>query len=385
MMSSPHSTNPLARLPQLVMRESKLCRKFTQYLHLGEKYEEINIFMGIGFISGRDGLSQGLPIDILNMIIVADEVRLKLSPAKPVIHLLIADHMAYQHLNGEELLLAKNVAKGYQENIVALLRSLSLQDYVNIHLSSEVIEDERFQMILKNLQSKEARDVAKSEDNLAVDVLSCQKKYTASHRFYFLNQTALVKYFKEVFQCHIKIGWSKGSTYKTILCSEHYDEPHFDRFYQQVYVNDLSFVYVDSGHNLQNDASEVPYCAPKKGNQHLRILFGQRDNVLTINPKSPLTRNIPVYYEYLTQSKAIDCSLEQMISVIQALVEEKPKQYVASLQEEFETLSIDLALNFRPTMTPGYAVFRYDEVALPDVGAIDAARKPKKLGASVLL
>lgn len=374
--------SPLKRVKYLI-KSSKLCRKFTEYLHLNEESKEINIFMGIGFISGRDGLSQGLPIDILNMIIVADQVRLKLLPVKSTIHLLIADHMAYQHLNREELFLAKNVAKCYQDHMVALLRSLDLLDKVNIHLSSQVIEDERFQAILKVLREQDIGGLPKSEDNLALNILTCQNGYTESHRFYFVNQTALGKFFKEVYQCQIKLGWSKGSAHKVISRSEHYDEPHFDRFYRQIYGHDLSFIYVDSGHNLANDASEVPYSAPNKGYQHARLLFGQKVASLTINPKLPLVRNIHIYYEYLTRNSEMkECSLEEELSAILALVEEKPK---ASLQDAFEKIRIDSDLSYRPIFTPGYAAFRSDDVALPSEGGIHATRKLKKSGVSVLL
>jgi hypothetical protein len=379
---------PSAKISRLITHEAKLCRRFTQYLHIDDKSDEINVFMGVGFISGRDGLSQGLPIDILNMIIVADQVRKKLAPVKSKIHILIADHLAYHNLSEELLIQAERLAQHYQNQIEVLLQSLGIQDDVILHLSSQIAQKESYQEILQAISLQDTKHLPTYDDKLAVDILSCQGKYNSTHLFYFLSQAALTKYFLSVYRCQIKIGWSKGSTQKAILGTIQYDEPHFDRFYQQVYNPDeMSFIYVDAGHNLENDASEVPYCSPHKGGHHSRILFGQDINTaqLLISPKSPLSRNIALYYEYLTPSNpGKECPLGEKLRFILALVQQRPKQTLILLFEAFEKMSLATEFGLGPTLTPGYLTLRRSDFS-QSMEACCGAKEVKQSSKCVLL
>src|SRR5579872_952953 len=105
------------KLPSVIERTidgQSFCRPFKGYVQpLVEK--ENNIQIGIGMIS-KKGLSKGVPIDILNMLIAAADLRdnLEKEGYASTIHLLLADHMAYIGKVDRQLDEAKAVALQYQ-------------------------------------------------------------------------------------------------------------------------------------------------------------------------------------------------------------------------------------------------------------------------------
>lgn len=325
MKSSPDKTLINSQV-KAVIDENALCRKFSRYLHLEER-EQMNIFMGIGFISGKDGLSQGLPIDILNMIIVASQIqeKLQMSGKNSTIHLLIADHLACQSNDMEYPQEIKCLALRYHAQILSTLNNLKIVDKVIIHYSSDIIKTDTYQSILNQIECIKKEDISREKMPLVYEVFMAQGKYNQGNRRYFINQTALGEYFYHHYHCVLKISWSRNAKDKDILKSTSFDEPHFDRFYQEKNGQSLSFIYVDSGHEIVDDKCVVPYCAPHSA-QMMRILFnlleGEKAEELPLNEKTKLAANIAYYYQYTQQQREkIDdpVELQEMTRSVQAL------------------------------------------------------------------
>lgn len=325
MKSSPENTLINSKI-KAVIDENVLCRKFSRYLHLEEK-EHMNIFMGIGFISGKDGLSQGLPIDILNMIMVASQIQeeLQRNGKSSIIHLLIADHLACQSNDMEYPNEIKSLALRYHAQILSTLSNLKMADKVVIHYSSDIIQKKIYQDILNKIESLKKEDICQEKMPLVHDVILAQGKYNQGNRRYFVNQTALGEYFYHIHHCVIKISWSRNAKDKDILKSTSFDEPHFDRFYEEKNGRTLSFIYVDAGHDIEHDKCVVPYCAPDSA-QMVRVLFDlledQKAEELPLKAKSKLATNIAYYYQAMQQQEekndqALD--LQEMTRSVQTL------------------------------------------------------------------
>ena len=61
--------------------------------------KKINVFLGIGLWSKVHGLSLGLPIDVLLMLITADRLRNQVDAGAGNIYLLIADSLAMESIS----------------------------------------------------------------------------------------------------------------------------------------------------------------------------------------------------------------------------------------------------------------------------------------------
>lgn len=308
MLTSATTTNTKADriVKKFLTQHSKLCHQFNEYINLPDE-DIAHIFMGIGFISGKKGFSLGLPIDVLNMIITADEMSATLTNEgiRSQIHLLIGDHLAYHACHTpEQLEEAKRLALLYYSQIEVLIQNLSMQNNVTLHFSSQVINTAEYQQIFEQLNAITPTTL------LCENIMQCTGKYQEENKFYFLSQTALGKYFRDIHGCSIKIGWSKSSKKMQLLKSENFDEPHFDRFYRELLNLDrVSFIYVDAGHTIASNDPVVPYCAPNKMNQK-RVLFSKdaeqiQNHIEQVIPKSALGNNITYYYNYVNAKRKL--------------------------------------------------------------------------------
>ncbi len=303
------------RSPDTVLKEiiatSELCRKYLDDIAI-EECSEINLFMGIGFISANKGLSKGLPIDCLNMILVARRITEALHSSagkKSKIHILIADHLAYKTMSEGNVEQAQRLAAEYYRQLSMLVKKLGMEARVDFHLSSAIEKMPEYQAIVANIQEK------KCDDKLVTTI----RKGDTNKKYYFEQQTAQVEYFRRVHHCQIKISWSRDSVPKDIKKSGCHDEAHFDRFYRNLLPQTkLSFVYVDSGHSVAEDACVVPYCAESQDN---RILFGDvRSRPGEIKSKT-LCKNILTYYRTICKRdrEEPEPSIDEMIVRVQAL------------------------------------------------------------------
>lgn len=290
-----------------------LCRRYYKSRCVKDA-SEVNLFMGIGFISCKDGLSKGLPLDCLNMILTAKKIREKLRACgkKSIIYLLLADHMAYDTLTSSDILeCALRISEDYQQKLSAIVQNLDMNDYLQIYLSSNLNKEPVYQQMLKTISQMTC------EDKEVVEIRAGGKK----HQYYFEQQTAQVEYFRTIHQCKIKISWTRQRKTRDIKISNSYDESHFDRIYEKFFPeNDLSVVFVDSGYSINDDNRKViPYCA---ASQEDRILFDSSVNHKSVRVDTLLGKNILTYYRTIyasNSSQEVEVKMETMIEQLQSL------------------------------------------------------------------
>lgn len=184
--------------------------------------KKLNIYMGIGLWSARDGLSTNLPVDIMQMLLSAAVLRSQIREANPEknskVILLIADSMAVRE--GADRYKVAQIALVYQKAIAQLLDLLNLQECAEIILSSDLEASDKFRQTHQLIESS---DVIRS--------------YTdETSRNYVCTQTAITHYFHTYRDVGVKVGWimqSSSQKLKDPVIDElPWDELKFDRLHQ---------------------------------------------------------------------------------------------------------------------------------------------------------
>ena len=102
------------------------------------KDNRLNIFIGIGLWSKKEGLSEGLPIDVMQMLLSATIMRAKIMEANPEksskVIILIADSMAVREGADRENI--SQIIKTYKRSLEPLLDMLNIKESSEIVLSS---------------------------------------------------------------------------------------------------------------------------------------------------------------------------------------------------------------------------------------------------------
>ncbi|MGD9591016.1 MAG: hypothetical protein AB7V32_00680 [Candidatus Berkiella sp.] len=229
-----------------------------------------HVMMGFGFVSGTDGLSVGLPLDALTMVLNGLKVAQALGPQSKVV-IIVADQQALscEHLSCADK--AKVVAMGnkYVKKLNYLIDNLKARDKITILRSSEITSEPKYQGLLLAVQRRQQTTKEPSTDTQ--EIITQSNRYTGSHLQYFTEQTVLVQYLYDVLNCGLKLGWTRYTKAGDIRKSTSMCEAHFDRFYLDLFSDDnskLSFVYSVPGYNLKKDAAQngrvIPYTAPLK-------------------------------------------------------------------------------------------------------------------------
>ncbi len=313
-----------ARL-QESLRKSTNCVNNTDLID--KKYDEIaktkpNIVVGFGFVTHDNGLSRGLPIDIYTMLLAAEKLRREVLVPGAKVHILIGDHFAFE-CRHESCRNPADVAKRrykYIKKLKHILQNLHIEQHYVFQLSSEIIKERAYAGIRDDLEAQ-ARKINKFEqvdvepkEMISPDtkhIISTDtwqilnpgrfSKYDVTNREYFLAQTALFKYLFDKHGCSIKISWAKAPNSSHLKHSQSFDEPHFDRFYRELYYDHgqkLSFVYTKPGFaaNRKDEFSKViPYTAVGDDRVVSRIL---------ISSKQPLPKKSPDINPKLLESVA---------------------------------------------------------------------------------
>ncbi len=104
------------------------------------KDNQLNIYMGIGLWSVRDGLSEGLPIDVMQMLLSATIMRSKIMEANSgnssKVIVLIADSMAVRE--GAKKEKVSQLVQIYKKSLEPLLDLLNIKECSKIILSSDL-------------------------------------------------------------------------------------------------------------------------------------------------------------------------------------------------------------------------------------------------------
>jgi hypothetical protein len=204
-----------------------------------------NMFMGAGLWSNRHGLSEGLPLDILHMLIpirILQELVFLKNPERklPKVYILIADSMALREIG----------KKGVEEQD-ELFRKLGEIKFIYARSIGFLITALRLNAEILYLSEIEATPVYERISK-EVSELSCLETVSPENFLYVQGQLASTKVMYEEFDAGLKIGWSKIPE-KRIL--EDWDEPKFDQL-SKIACPEISYIYTKAG--LNGLGSEAP-------------------------------------------------------------------------------------------------------------------------------
>lgn len=224
-----------------------------------------NLYMGIGMWSAKEGLSQGLPIDVLQMLLAA-------KTAKGKLIILLADSMAEQEGAKKEEVAA--ITALYKKSLAPLLELLQIEDS-EIVLSSELEQEAKYQKTYAELKLPPLLQ----EDQL--------------HSQYIQTQTAITQYMHLYRDVGVKVGWiyesSKNLFHYHPESLPNWDELKFDKWHKIICPDStLQYLYAKAGLKLRNIADSVcegcPYTA-YENDHRLIIQTEQEKKIEKIAPK----------------------------------------------------------------------------------------------------
>lgn len=190
-----------------------------------------NLYMGIGLWSAEDRLSEGLAVDVMQMLLAAAIMRLRIMEANPgklpQIKILIADSMAVaEGADSEEV---KSLVSIYKRSLKPLLKLLNIHDATTIVRASKLTATPEFENIELELEAspqlqQHASDIA--------------------HYRYIRTQTAITEYMHRHSDVGVKVGWRKKQP-------SAWDESIFDAIYKSVCPDStMSNIYARAGLNM---------------------------------------------------------------------------------------------------------------------------------------
>jgi len=303
------------------VKKHDIFRNFS--LYIDKDYDEIsqkykNIVVGFVFVSHDWGLSEGVPIDIYNMLLAAEEIRQQVLQKGAKVYVLIGDHFAFncRHENCTDKESIINKRSEYFQTLTNIVENLGISQHYSFVFSSDIVKTAEYIKIRRELEENSKNNIAsENEDKHTQKILSNEKPFDGSNREYFFDQTAIFKYLFDYYFCGGKVGWSKAHQTGQIKKST-YDEPHFDRFYRDMYCMDkekLSFVYVEPGYavnDLKGANKEIPYTAPKKDNLSRILLKKNHQDGPILNPKllSRIEKNVDIVQRCIPENSFLKSS-----------------------------------------------------------------------------
>lgn len=149
------------------------------------KDNQLNIFMGIGLWSVKDGLSEGLPIDVMRMLLSATIMRsqimeVNLGKSSKVI-LLIADSMAVREGADQEKV--SELLKIYKRSLEPLLDLINIKESSEIILSSQLESCSQYQEVLESIESTRIIKQLKVEDETHYALCSHSNCYHSLYEY----------------------------------------------------------------------------------------------------------------------------------------------------------------------------------------------------------
>ncbi len=191
------------------------------------------MYFGIGLCNGVPVLSAGLPVDVLSMVLVSEQI-------DATKHILIADtHAITNGFNSEAV---DRLAREHQERIQRVIDNLGFNSWQIIR-ASEVDGTPTYK-----------------------DVLNTVK---ASHD-YIKRELTDMRWFNRERGVNLKLGWALNG-------SKNSDEVSFDQEFRRQFQEPLGFIYVVPGRTFDpKRLRSAPYfCA----DQESRILLQADENV----------------------------------------------------------------------------------------------------------
>lgn len=253
----------------------------------------LNIFMGIGLWSVKDGLSEGLPIDVMQMLLSAAMLRsqiLETNPSKSSkVIVLIADSMAVRE--GADKEKVSQIAQIYKKSLESLLGLLNLKESAEIALSSNLETCLLYQEVLENIHMSKKLEQLKKEDEI--------------HYNYVLTQTAITSYMCKHEQAGVKIGWicSESKIHleeQSAQSLKHWDELKFDRWCQKVCKDSpMQYLYTKAGLKQSTLGKHIhvregcPYTAFAKDQRYI-VQTQTKTDIKTI---CPIQKRVVVHWK----------------------------------------------------------------------------------------
>lgn len=194
-----------------------------------------NIYMGIGIWSKKNGLSEGLPVDIIKMLLAAKVAALTLHSRRVII--LIPDSMAKNE--GADQKEVDKIILVYRKCLASLIDLLNMNDCAEIMLSSKLEKKEEYIKTHANMAASES-----------VKKLKCKSE----HKYYIATQSTITQHMHLHENVGVKIGWVKAKGIPLIAKDEElsdlsrYDELEFDLIYKGLCPESrMQYLYVDAG------------------------------------------------------------------------------------------------------------------------------------------
>lgn len=271
-----------------------------------------NIYMGIGLWSAKDGLSIGLPVDIMQMLLSAIPLRSKIienNPKElPKVIILIADSMAIAEGAKEDQV--SQIVMLYKKSLAPLLELLNLTNNTEIILSSELENENKYQETLNLIENHD---------------LLINHKGDTHHYNYIKTQTAITHYMHTHRDVGVKIGWictdsSKQLNQGACIDLKNWDELKFDRAYGACFPKStLQCLYARAGmkQRQEKDGGPIsvsegsPYTAYEK--DHRYIVQSKKVDIKSICPLqnrvSKQWTNVPQICSELSQLKLVSINI----------------------------------------------------------------------------
>lgn len=242
------------------------------------KGNQLNMYMGIGLWSKKDGLSEGLPVDVMQMLLSATILRSQIKeanidkPSKVII--LIADSMAIREgAEGEKV---SQLVLLYKKSLQSLLDLLNVKDSSEIVLSSDLEKDTEYQTTLKSLEQSSILEQLRKEDE--------------AHYAYIRTQTAITLYMHTRRNVGIKVGWicaDSGNQLRDRKIEpkslKNWDELKFDRWCEAICPDStIQCLYAKAGMKQSKHGKDV---SVSEGCPYTAYVRDQRYIVQTHNKK----------------------------------------------------------------------------------------------------
>lgn len=274
---------------------------------------QLNIFMGIGLWSARDGLSEGLPIDVMQMLLSATMMRSQILEAhrgkSSKIIVIVADSMAVRE--GADKEKALQLVQIYKKSLGPLLDLLNIKDSSEIILSSELESYSQYQEVLESIENSRIVKQLKVEDE--------------AHYAYVRTQAAITRYMNTHGHVGIKVGWMRADSSGHLKergsaqSLKQWDELKFDRWCEEICEDStMQYVYTKAGLKQSEKGRSVsvsegcPYTAYSKDQRYIVRTEDQRD----IKTICPIQKRVAAHWRgvaevclSLVQARLVHCML----------------------------------------------------------------------------
>lgn len=248
------------------------------------KDNRLNVYMGIGLWSLRDGLSEGLPVDVMQMLLSAALMRSQIMEEargrSSKIIILIADSMAIRE--GADAQKTSQMVQIYKKSLEPLLDLLDIKASSEMVLSSELEGSAGYLESLKAVENSTIIKRLKEEDSV--------------HYAYVRTQTAITRYMNTQGDVGVKVGWicnesSKHLGFRVKAQSlDRWDELKFDLLCEDICAEStMQYLYAKAGLKQSrsdksiNISEGAPYTAYSKDRRYIIQPQGQT-NIKSICP-----------------------------------------------------------------------------------------------------